>query len=152
MDEAVFAQYAVQFLREKEVTPMPEDAILTHMETQDSHKKVTDWRTTNANMNQPHVDVPLPRGAPSHTPGRGTGITAPRQTSQHQRLFADTQPQVITTDPLTGSKTPHQADVQNTAFPNMARDAAFANLNLGAYTETNTALIGLAQGLHLTFT
>ena len=101
------------------------------METQDPHKKVTDWRTTKANMYQQHVDAPLPRGAPSHTPRRGKGVTASQQTSQHQRLFADTQPQVTPTDPLTGSKTPHQADVQNTAFTDMAQDAAFANLNLG---------------------
>ena len=152
MDEAVFAQYAAQFLRDNEVTPMPEDAILTRMETQDLHKKVTDWRTTNANMNQPHVDAPLPRGAPSHTPRRGTGITTPLQTFQHQRLFADTQPQVITTDPLTGPKTPHQTDVQNTASTDMARHAAFTNLNLGVHPEINTTLIGLTQGLYLTCT
>ena len=94
-----------------------------------------DWRTTNATVDQPNVDVPQPRGAPSHTPGRGTGITAPQQTSQSQRLFADTQSQVIITDPLTGPKAPHQADVQNTAFTEMARDAAYANLNLGGIHE-----------------
>ena len=92
---------------------------------------VIDQETTIAIMDRPNVDVPQPREAPSHTPGRGTGITAPQQTSQSQRLFADTQPQVIITDPLIGPEAPRQADAQNTAFTEMFRDIAFANLNLG---------------------
>ena len=80
---------------------------------------VTNQETITTSMDQPSVGIPQPREAPSHTPVRGTGITAPQQTSQSQRLFADTQPQVIITDPLTGPKAPYLADVQDAAFTNL---------------------------------
>ena len=70
----------------------------------------------------------------------------------YQRLFAYTQPQVTPTNLFAGSKTPHQADVQSADSMDMARHAAFTNLNLGVHPEINTTLIGIAQGLYLTCT